>query len=474
MISSLLTEGGKTGNKVVGACGFSLLTGEFYVFKARATVLSTMIPQGIWKFSTERAGLFESEPNAGSGYTLAWNAGAEFTLMEATTPLRSNAWSPMFGSGGHFATWYACTLVDNNGKEIPWVNRDGKILHSVSERYHTAPGQKFFLYTAPHLAMPYEYKAPSLITDLQERILKGEFQLPFYADLPGMPEHERKAIWGLMVGNEGLSRHLVYQNYSRAGFDPEKDMLEVEGVPNEANISKLPRPVQLGPAVRDLGFVGGYGGLVFDWDLKTSLEGLYAAGSILAGEANYSASICSGRFAGRKAAEYSFKAADPVIERSQIQKEKDRIYAPLKRDRGIEWQELQFQLNNIMQKYCPEYKNEPMLKMGLTWLNDIQNNEVETVMARNPHELQRYLECTERITTGEIVMQSSLLRKSSSRPLDFKRLDYPEMDPPEWYKFITVKRAEHGLKTGELPFNYWLLPPYAPNYRENYAQHSGI
>jgi succinate dehydrogenase/fumarate reductase flavoprotein subunit len=474
MVTSLLTEGGKTGARVIGACGINVRTGEFYIFKTKATVLTTMVPEGIWTYSTERPGLLPSDPNVGSGYAMAWNAGAEFTMMEASAPVRSSSWSPAFGSGGAFATWYACTLVDAKGKEIPWIDRDGNILKTVSQRYRTSPGQKFFLYTAPHLNMPYEYRAPSMILDLGERILNGEYELPLYADLPGMPPHERRAIWGLMVGNEGLTRHLVYTNYSKAGFDPDKDMLEVESPPPEAMISKQPIPPRLGPSARNLGFVGGFGGLVTDWDFRTSLEGLYAAGSILAGGANYSASVCSGRFAGRKAAEYSRQASEPVIDRAQLDKEKERVYAPVRRKTGIEWKELQFQLNRIMQEYCPECKNEGMLKLGLDWIDDIKGNEVDTVLARNPHELQRFLECVERITTGEIVMQSSRLRKASSTPLGFKRLDYPEIDPPEWQKYITIKLENEKIKAGELPLNFWLLPPNAPTYKENYEKHCSL
>jgi hypothetical protein len=49
----------------------------------------------------------------------------------------------------------------------------------------------------------YSIWGPGLIPDLSERIAKGEYALPLYADLPGMPEHERRAIWGLMIYNEG-------------------------------------------------------------------------------------------------------------------------------------------------------------------------------------------------------------------------------------------------------------------------------
>ena len=123
---------------------------------------------------------------------------------------------------------------------------------------------------------------PSLIPDLPERIKKGEFVLPFYADLPGMPEHERRAIWGLMIGNEGKTRIPIYDTYGKAGFDPDKDMLRCSVMPPD-QYTFSPWWLAYGPRQwRDGGFNAG-GGLVFDWDLKTSLEGLYVAGQQTAG-----------------------------------------------------------------------------------------------------------------------------------------------------------------------------------------------
>ncbi|GAH23734.1 unnamed protein product, partial [marine sediment metagenome] len=63
---------------------------------------------------------------------------------------------------------------------------------------------------------------------------------------------------------------------------------------------------------------------------------------------------------------------------------------------------------------------------------------------------------------------------ASSLTLDFKRIDYPEMDPPEWNKFVTTRLEDGEVKVGELPFNYWLLPPNAPTYQENYKRHCGL
>ena len=50
--------------------------------------------------------------------------------------------------------------------------------------------------------------------------------LPLYADLPGMPEHERKVIWGMMVGQEGRTQVPVLETYRDAGFDSERDLLQ--------------------------------------------------------------------------------------------------------------------------------------------------------------------------------------------------------------------------------------------------------
>ncbi len=52
---------------------------------------------------------------------------------------------PPYSAGNNHNTWYAATMVDARGVEIPYVDRDGKELKTVSERYYPAKGQKFFL-----------------------------------------------------------------------------------------------------------------------------------------------------------------------------------------------------------------------------------------------------------------------------------------------------------------------------------------
>jgi len=105
MATSLLTEGGKTGERVVGATGFNVRTGEFYIFKAKATILTMAQPNGLWVFSTElngSASTFWDPNNIGDGAAMAWEAGAELLQMDAVmTGLSSSGGFtyPSYGAG---------------------------------------------------------------------------------------------------------------------------------------------------------------------------------------------------------------------------------------------------------------------------------------------------------------------------------------------------------------------------------------
>jgi succinate dehydrogenase/fumarate reductase flavoprotein subunit len=78
------------------------------------------------------------------------------------------------------------------------------------------------------------------------------------------------------------------------------------------------------------------GGLVVDWDLRTTLEGLYAAGEQMFSPATHGYAASTGRYAGRKAAACASQASQPAIARDQIVREKTCVYAPIKRKEGIQ------------------------------------------------------------------------------------------------------------------------------------------
>ncbi|MFX1470758.1 MAG: hypothetical protein ACFFB8_19135, partial [Promethearchaeota archaeon] len=382
----------------------------------------------------------------GDGHAMGWRAGVAFTMMEKSI---RGQWSgersyPPYGTGNTHNTWYACSMVDANGKEIPWIDRDGTILKSISQRYHPSPGQKFFLKGGGesdfHL---YEYQGPDTLP--VEKILEQGYKLPFYADLPSMPQHERRVIWNLMVGQEGKSKIPIFQRYNEAGFDPEKDLLQSYGE-GWTSASFLPRERQL---------FGLPGGILNDWNLRTNIEGLYAAGDqLFASDCNGHAAA-TGYYAGRHAADYAIHTSKSLITPQQVGAEKERIYSLINKNEGLGWKEFNMAISRIMQNYCGEIKTEELLNIGLKLLDEMEINDVPKLYARNPHELIRSLEVINILTNAKIIIYSCLARKASSKHLYFTRSDYPNMDPPEWRKFITVKLENNKVKVGALPIDYY-------------------
>ncbi len=469
MSTSLLTKDGKTGPgaTVIGGTGFSVRTGEFYIWKAKAVLVSTGIPQGLWRFSTELNGASANhwDPNlTGDGHAMLAKAGAELTLMES-----NNAWGgnggfryPMYGVGDWSNTWYPCPIVDANGKQIPYV-REGKEMGSWEEHFDNAwpgfPKSKENITPGGLATLP---------PDLPERIKKGEFELPFYADLTALSAHERRALWGLMIGNEGKTNYPVYKLYGANGFDPEQDMLQL---PLFSPDDVLTKPSWVGtriPQWREAHRTSNCA--IFDWNLKSTLDGLYVAGLMTSN--NYgSGAHTTGRYAARNAWKYAQSVDYCELYRAQIDAEKERVYASVKQTKGVGWKEFRAGCARVMQDHCSDYKSEKVLKEGLTWFKSIKEQEMQQLWARNPHELMRVNESYSQVVCSELTVHASLARKASTATFDFKRTDYPEVDPPEYDVFTTVTMDENGeYVTGSKPLGYYLQPPYALTYKENYEK----
>ena len=119
-----------------------------------------------------------------------------------------------------------------------------------------------------------------------------------------------------------------------------------------------------------------------------------------------------------------------------------------------------------MQYYCSEYRTESLFRMGLQALQEIEEKYVPGLYALDPHKLIRSLEDLSILAHAQILLHASLARKASSRFLDFHRIDYPELDPPEWHKFITIKQENGKITIGDRPLNY------CGNLKDNYEAHN--
>jgi succinate dehydrogenase/fumarate reductase flavoprotein subunit len=110
--------------------------------------------------------------------------------------------------------------------------------------------------------------------------------------------------------------------------------------------------------------------------------------------------------------------------------------------------------------------------MGIESLAEIQEKWVPNLYASDPHKLMCCLESLSAIECGQIVLQASLARKASCKQLDFHRIDYPQMDPPEWNKFLTIKLRDDKVKVGELPHGYF--GDLKKNYEAQNRDYTGV
>ncbi len=418
MVTSLLTDKGVQGARVVGATGFNNRTGEFMVFKSKAAVLSTAGDWSLFLLNTELAGYntFRSRTTTGDGAAMAWRAGAALTVMERTGIL-------MLGTGFKH-TWYGgagdasyenVQLVDANGKKLPWPTQGWADAGAMRP-------------------------TPEDMAKIVKGVQTGEFALPFYGDFPAMPDVERRVTWNLMLGEESTTKNII-DSYGKAGFDPAKHLLQ------NYNFIEGTSPSQWRTA--------GGGGPIVDWELKSTLDGLYVAGEQVFSAGDHSFAASTGRYAGRKAAAYAGQIGGGKISPEQVALEKARVYAPVKRSDGIDWKELHAGIARAMRYFCSEFKTESLLKMGLDALKEIEEVHVPRLYALDPHKLMRSIEDLSLLEHGRIILNASLARRASSQMLNFFRIDYPQNDPPEWNKFVTVKMENGRFKAGELPLNYF-------------------
>lgn len=366
---------------------------------------------------------------------MGYRAGLEFTMMEKSARGEFSAAGrsfPPYGTGNNHNTWYAATMVDARGVEIPYLDRDGNVLKTVSERYYPALGQKFFLKGGVIDEAKYEYRGPETMG--VDELMKQGYQLPFYADLSRMPEMERRVIWGMMVGEEAKTRIPVLESYTERGFDPKKHALQSYGT-GWQSAGFLDNERQL---------FGAPGGVFHDWNLKTNIDGIYAAGDQLYASDCCSFASATGYYAGRKAADYADTVSQLPPSRGDIDSEAYRLYAPMYNPEGMHWKELNMAISKAMQNYCGGIKCASLLREGLDLLNSYERDCVPRLSCNNPHDLMRTHEVLDILDVSRLILNACLLRESSSKPLCFERSDFPERDPERDNHFITIRKEGGG------------------------------
>lgn len=478
-ITNLLTEGGKQGTRCIGAMGLNDRTGEFYIFEAKSVVVATGGGKRLGAFApelTESQSMFHVNLT-NMGHTIAWNAGAELVMMEQLYRAGVDMGYAPYSMGNTDNTYQGAPAVDANGKVVPYASSSGEILTDEYQIYQSAkPGETFVIGHGIGLGPTNttDYNVSTLDPNLNNQIESGEVQLPLYNDFTLLQEKHRRLIWGMMLSHEGKCRVPIYETLSKWGFDPSRDLLQF-AISNAPLLHQRSSWTGLEHAPENWVLTTGAGGIVTDWTLQSlNLPGLYAAGGFpLFGSGCHGEAQTTGRYAGRHAAERALNMDFIAPDRAQIEREKEELYAPVNRDDGdIGWKELNYAIARVMQDYCGECKTEHILNLGIKRLKDLRETEGKRTYVNNPHELGRLVECFRLCDLGRLCFEAAKARKASSDIIGFKRIDCPEVDPPEWHCLLPICQRDGEVHVHKLSCTYYKEAPYSDVLSENYDKYS--
>lgn len=396
--TGLLMDGERCG----GAMGLGVRDGKFYVFRAKATVVSTGGAGTLYKSYTADATdsahqIWMCPYCVGSGYAMGFRQGAELSSLE-------QRWVAT-------RTKDFCGPVDtiSVGYKAPIINcKDEKILQA---RYSHLGGDSAPRYIRANAPM--------------EEWLAGRG--PTYCDTRNM---DPKLVDAMMTDYLNERPSFVLFLASR-GQDVTKEPIEIYG--------------------SDPYIVGGHtmGGFWVDLTRMTTVPGLFAAGETAGGNPNKFVGGCAaeGKLAARGAMNYLAGLDLPELDLHQVESEKARVFAPLLRGPdfdGVSPLEMRERLQRLMDEYAGGtsqfYRtNEERLDYALKHIKMLQN-QFQLIYAKDLHDLMLAHETMDRVDVSEAVCHHLKARKETRWAGWQTRSDYPEVDNENFDCFVESRR----------------------------------
>ena len=180
--------------------------------------------------------------------------------------------------------------------------------------------------------------------------------------------------------------------------------------------------------------------------------GIYTQiGSSLAGSA------VQGAIAAKAAADYCKEMELPGISSAKINKVREEILAPLKREAGYGPAWVTQTLQGIMiPNFILYIKKEKLMQAALAYIEELRDHHMPLLRAADMHELRLAHATSNMIISAEMKLTASLLRTESR--CSHYRLDYPEADHENWDAWINIfKGIDGSMKLEKQNFNSWPL-----------------
>lgn len=190
-----------------------------------------------------------------------------------------------------------------------------------------------------------------------------------------------------------------------------------------------------------------------DTEGKTGFPGLYVAGNGIYGsqvngaifnvQTNHPGCCIMGNHAGKAAAEYAKDLSLPEQDPSQIEAITDEIFAPSKREKGVDPNFVVEKLRNIMvDAGVHVVKSEKALTAALMQVELIRDRMIPMLMGYTGHDLRLCLEAKHKCLSAEMKLKANLFR-TESRGMHYRE-DHPFRDDENWLCHVGVYKDENG------------------------------
>lgn len=446
MITHLLMDESKA-NRVGGAIGFNVRTGDLHVFKAKCVIVAAGGASHIFKPRSVGEGMgrtWYAPWSSASAYALSITAGAKMTQMENRIVLCrfKDGYGPVGAYFLHLKTYTQNAYGDNYEKT--WYEHTKAMVGDYIDHHPT----------------PTCLRNHAFI----EEVKAGRGPIHMVTTEAFQDPHKETVGWENFLGMT-VSQAVVWasQDIDPKYINPELTTSEPYVMGSHATCSGAwaSGPEDLSP---DEYFWG--------YNRMMTVEGLFGAGDALGGTAHAfsSGSFTEGRLAAKAAVKYirEHRNEQIVISDKQIEDFREQIYKPMEHYEiyrneivagtvspsyilpihGLQ------RLEKIMDEYVGGISvnymtNEPLLMRGLQLLGILQE-DLEKVGAEDLHQLQRAWELKHRAIASECVAQHTLFRKETRWPGYYYRGDFLKLDDENWHALTLSRRdPESGEWTME-------------------------
>jgi succinate dehydrogenase/fumarate reductase flavoprotein subunit len=396
-------------DKIVGAAGFDMITGKFYIFKAKATILAN----GSCGYKIRRFWV----AGTGDGVAAAFRAGAEMRNAE-------------FGNLYGHTVWQ-----DTDSGMVGHQFLVNKLGENLAKKYLPNEGP-----TGVFLPVP-------LAIGMEKEMAEGRGPIT-YAPPPG------NAPFGEF--GAGLAK---LSAWSRRTAEKEKKYGLPPGaqrqiaIPLHGETSCIKVDLEMRTNIEGLWAIG-----------DTSYSGSAVAGAInsppgVTPGSGIMYAVISAAWAGPSAARYAKQASPSSVNEAEIKDIKDKVFKPLQRSKGSSTGDA----INILQDITAPIKyslrrSKERLNEALLRLEEVKER-IPSLQAKDFHYLAKCHEVESMALCAELTLRAALMREES-RGCHFRE-DYPKRDDKNWLKWIIITQdvGKMKLTTQPIPINEYKIKP---------------